>query len=572
MQSISEKNNVSKSLKNALNGKWLIMGLFMVLLGSTIRCANIQQPTGGPRDTIPPQLLTENPENLTTNFKERKIILEFDEFLKLNNPSREISISPEMERFPEVVVRRRNVEVNLPDSLEENTTYVINFGKAIADNNEGNAFENYSYVFSTGDAIDSLSIAGRVFDAKTNEPVLQASVILIPVSQDSTFGKKKANIFATTDSSGNFKLNYLREDQYRIYALQEQNNDRIYNSPDEGLAFLNDSINLQSDTSGILLWLSVQKPEELRVLDRQIEPNGRIFIRFNRPIDNPTISIVHPEPLDETKQLIFNRERDTAFLWVSELTFDSIKFQIMEDEVVRDSLLIRRPAGDRYNRTITITNNLSRTMVNNVKHLQLYSNTPIKTVDRGKIILYEDSVKVDNYRLERDSLHPMQYGIRYNWRSNKSYILRLEEGAFQGYFDEQNALTNFPFTRDDGDRYGHLTLTFKLPTDSAEQYVLEFIDEANTIVHQSDITSMDTTITYKNYLEGKYRIRVVYDANQNNQWDPGDLKTKTQAERIWYYNKVFNIRPNWEQEETITIPGLDSPRQQLPRSETTKNR
>lgn len=548
------------------------MGLFMVLLGSTIRCANIQQPTGGPRDTIPPQLLTENPENLTTNFKERKIILEFDEFLKLNNPSREISISPEMERFPEVVVRRRNVEVNLPDSLEENTTYVINFGKAIADNNEGNAFENYSYVFSTGDAIDSLSIAGRVFDAKTNEPVLQASVILIPVSQDSTFGKKKANIFATTDSSGNFKLNYLREDQYRIYALQEQNNDRIYNSPDEGLAFLNDSINLQSDTSGILLWLSVQKPEELRVLDRQIEPNGRIFIRFNRPIDNPTISIVHPEPLDETKQLIFNRERDTAFLWVSELTFDSIKFQIMEDEVVRDSLLIRRPAGDRYNRTITITNNLSRTMVNNVKHLQLYSNTPIKTVDRGKIILYEDSVKVDNYRLERDSLHPMQYGIRYNWRSNKSYILRLEEGAFQGYFDEQNALTNFPFTRDDGDRYGHLTLTFKLPTDSAEQYVLEFIDEANTIVHQSDITSMDTTITYKNYLEGKYRIRVVYDTNQNNQWDPGDLKTKTQAERIWYYNKVFNIRPNWEQEETITIPELDSPRQQLPRSETTKNR
>lgn len=548
------------------------MALFLAVISSTIRCANIQQPTGGPRDTIPPQLLVEYPTNLSTNFSERRIVLSFDEFVKLNNPSREISISPEMETFPEVVVRRRDVEITLPDSLAENTTYVINFGKAIADNNEGNPFENYSYVFSTGDAIDSLSISGRVFDAKTNEPVLEASVILIPVSQDSTFGKRKANIFATTDSSGNFKLNYLREDQYRIYALQEQNNDRIYNSPEEGIAFLKDSLDLQADTAGILLWLSVQNPEELRIMDRQIESNGRIFIRFNRPLNDPTIRITHPEELNETKQLLYNSTQDTAFMWVSDLTFDSIKFEIREGDIIRDSLLIRRPAGDRYNRAITITNNLNRMMVNNVKHLQLFSNTPIKSLDRNKIILYEDSVKVTNYRLEQDSINHLQYGVRYNWKSNKSYILSLEEGAFEGYFEEENPVTNFTFTRDDGDRYGHLTLTFKLPSDSVSQYLLEFMDEANTTVYQRDITSQDTTIHYKDYLEGKYRIRVIYDANNNNQWDPGHLNTKTQAERIWYYDKIFNIRPNWDQEETISIPSIEAPRQQLPRSETTKNR
>lgn len=569
---MSKKNIGSKGLKKALNGKWLIMALFLAVISSTIRCANIQQPTGGPRDTIPPQLLVEYPTNLSTHFSERRIVLSFDEFVKLNNPSREISISPEMETFPEVVVRRRDVEITLPDSLAENTTYVINFGKAIADNNEGNPFENYSYVFSTGDAIDSLSISGRVFDAKTNEPVLEASVILIPVSQDSTFGKRKANIFATTDSSGNFKLNYLREDQYRIYALQEQNNDRIYNSPEEGIAFLKDSLDLQADTAGILLWLSVQNPEELRIMDRQIESNGRIFIRFNRPLNDPTIRITHPEELNETKQLLYNSTQDTAFMWVSDLTFDSIKFEIREGDIIRDSLLIRRPAGDRYNRAITITNNLNRMMVNNVKHLQLFSNTPIKSLDRNKIILYEDSVKVTNYRLEQDSINHLQYGVRYNWKSNKSYILSLEEGAFEGYFEEENPVTNFTFTRDDGDRYGHLTLTFKLPSDSVSQYLLEFMDEANTTVYQRDITSQDTTIHYKDYLEGKYRIRVIYDANNNNQWDPGHLNTKTQAERIWYYDKIFNIRPNWDQEETITIPSIEAPRQQLPRSETTKNR
>src|SRR5690606_4227965 len=148
---------------------------------------------------------------------------------------------------------------------EANTTYTINFGKAIGDFNEGNPLLNYSYVFSTGNVIDSLSISGNVIDALTKKPEKEIAVILIPTRQDSIFGKRKANIFTITDTSGNFQLKNLREDTYRIYALKEENNDRVYNAAGEYIGFLNDSIQLRKDTAGIQLQISKGIPKDFRL-------------------------------------------------------------------------------------------------------------------------------------------------------------------------------------------------------------------------------------------------------------------------------------------------------------------
>src|SRR5690606_8968802 len=137
MHNITSLKNASNQTKTGRIGKWAFFALIFGVLASTINCANIQQPTGGPRDSIPPKLLSELPSNLSTNFTAQKVVLTFDEFIRLSNPTREISISPDMDRFPEFKANRRNLEITLPDSLAENTTYVINFGRAIADNNEG---------------------------------------------------------------------------------------------------------------------------------------------------------------------------------------------------------------------------------------------------------------------------------------------------------------------------------------------------------------------------------------------------------------------------------------------------
>src|SRR5690606_13023450 len=222
MQYTSENKMRSNRTKIASNGKWVVLLFFSALILLTWQCASIQQPQGGPKDSIPPTILEETPANLTRNFQAEKIIIKFDEFIKLSNPFKEVSVSPDLEQPINPRVKRKNIEITLPDSLEENTTYTINFGKAIGDFNEGNPLLNYSYVFSTGDIIDSLVISGKVVNALTKQAEKEITVLLIPTRQDSIFGKRKANIFTLTDTSGTFRLQNLREDNYRIYALREE--------------------------------------------------------------------------------------------------------------------------------------------------------------------------------------------------------------------------------------------------------------------------------------------------------------------------------------------------------------
>src|SRR5690606_21832827 len=169
-----------KSLKTAL--KWIsIFQLIILMISGLISgCASIKQPTGGPRDSTPPTVVKETPPNLTRNFKAERIQIQLSEFFKLNNEFKEISISPEMEKIPEFRIRKNILEIRLQDTLEQNTTYTINFGNSIVDYNERNVLKNYSYVFATGDAIDSLIIAGKVVDALTKHPVLDATVFIIP--------------------------------------------------------------------------------------------------------------------------------------------------------------------------------------------------------------------------------------------------------------------------------------------------------------------------------------------------------------------------------------------------------
>ncbi len=562
-QYIKNHKSVLNRLKTANFKGAFFFAIFLVLISASYNCANIQQPMGGPIDSIPPKILQEQPANLQVNFADKKIVLTFDEFIRITNPNKEVSISPDMETFPKITANRKQVEIELPENLEAQTTYVINFGKAIVDNNEGNPLENYSYVFSTGDKIDSLSISGKVINALTNEPEIQTSVILIPVAQDSIFGKRKANIFATTDSTGNFKLNYLRPDTYRIYALKEQNNDRIYNSPDEWIGFLKDSIELTKDTSGLQLLISKEIPAKTRIIDRNLDGKGALSLTFNQELFDPILKIVNPDSLDQNKLVHFNSKKDSAIIWLSSLTFDSVKVKLFDKEEFLDSMLLRRPSSDKYNRTMLLTTNLLNNKVNRVKHLRLFSSSPIEQLNRNKISLLEDSILVNNYQLARDTSDNRILTIRYGWKAGKNYELKLEEDAIQNKFLDKNELVSFKFTFDETDRYGDLTIKSTLP-DSNQTFIVELIDENNTKIVANKTITTSENIEFKNIQEGKYRIRFIYDENKNGRWDPGNLTTKTAPEKIWYYEKVFNIRPNWEQEETISVPNQDAPRQLLP--------
>ena len=203
-----------------LNKKWAKNHQFLlislpILVG--FGCAVPQKPQGGPRDVSPPKILMATPANQIRNFKAKKIKIDFDEYFKLNNPYQEITISPAQEANPEYKIKKKSLEITLNDSLKNETTYVINFGKGIADVNESNVLKNFSYVFSTGAHIDSLSISGHVSYDFSTEGQKDVNVLLFTPKEDSLlFGKKKPAIFTTTDSAGKFTLGNLQTGPYKL--------------------------------------------------------------------------------------------------------------------------------------------------------------------------------------------------------------------------------------------------------------------------------------------------------------------------------------------------------------------
>ena len=172
-------------------------------------CASIGNPSGGRRDETPPRLLRARPADGSLNFNGNRIVLDFDEYVNVKDPTTSVVISPPGDAMPRVSAQGRRVSVNFTDSLLPNTTYTIDFGSAIEDNNEGNKLENFSYSFSTGDHIDSLRIAGMVLSAEALEPMQRKIVGVHSNLADSALTKLKFDRVARTDDRGRFSIEGL---------------------------------------------------------------------------------------------------------------------------------------------------------------------------------------------------------------------------------------------------------------------------------------------------------------------------------------------------------------------------
>lgn len=528
-----------------------VLGFISILLISS--CASVQAPTGGPKDTIQPGIVKEIPKNLSRNFSSKKIEIEFDEFIKLSNEFTEISISPSMDIPPSFRAKKENLEITFEEKLIPNTTYTINFGKAILDVNEGNILKNYSYVFSTGSKIDSLSISGQVINSLTKQKVKDVTVFILPVNQDSLFGKKRPSFFATTDTSGNFKLSNLREDNYRIYALNEQGTgDRIYNGKLEEIAFLKNPIQLNKDTSNIVLSLFKEVPKDFAILDRKIESDGKISIVFNKPIKKPEAEIILPTGLDKIKRVEFSSTKDSARIWLPEMNFDSLLVSIKSENKALDTVILRRNKKDTYSDNVIISDNIVNGKLRPGSDLSLKFTKPIKSFNEKLISILEDSIAIKNYNISEDKNLNRTYIIKYPWRLNKQYQLKIDNNAFEDIGGNKSKLYNKKFELDIEDNYGSIAINLSVP-DTSKNYIIQWLTDDYKIIKQ-DYISKDQTLNYTRYPTGKYRIRVIYDLNKNNEWDTGNLLMLMQAENTWNYDKVITLRPNWDLEEKIVIP------------------
>lgn len=217
-------------------------------------CAKIGSPTGGPKDETPPKVIKSVPDNYSTNFNNKRIEIEFDEFIQLKSINQELVVSPPQKVKPVVRLRNKVMLIDLQEELIDSTTYTLNFGQAIVDNNESNLLENYQFVFSTGRYIDSLGVSGLIvnaFDLKpSEEPV---TIMLYDKFYDSVPYLEIPTYIGKTNKKGYFEVNNLKSDTFKVFALKDKNYNLIYDLPDEEIAFLDTNLVLSAEFMMTLL-------------------------------------------------------------------------------------------------------------------------------------------------------------------------------------------------------------------------------------------------------------------------------------------------------------------------------
>ena len=238
-----------------------IISLLYSLAMLSTGCAQIGAPTGGPRDTISPKLVKASPELNTVHFTGNKIVFTFDEYVDVQDVQNNVLVSPLPKTNPTVDYKLKTVTVKLKDTLLPNTTYSINFGNAIRDNNENNPLKNFTYVFSTGNSIDSLSLSGKVIIAETGKTDSTLIAMLYRNTDDSAVKKRRPDYMAKIKGDGSFTFTNLSAGIYKVYALKDGDGGKTYNAKTELFAFADAPVKVIENTIPVTLYASAEEKD-----------------------------------------------------------------------------------------------------------------------------------------------------------------------------------------------------------------------------------------------------------------------------------------------------------------------
>ena len=333
--------------------KWFFVTLLLTMI---VSCARMGQPDGGWFDDTPPRVVSTNPVEKGTKVKSKKVTITFDEFIKLEDASNKVVVSPPQIEPADIKSSGKNIIVELNDSLKDNTTYTIDFSDAISDNNEGNPMGNYTYSFSTGERIDTFEVSGNVLDASNLEPVKGILVGLYDDLSDTVFARKPFIRVSRTDSRGRFVIKGVAPGTYRVYALQDADGDYIYSQKSEMIAFNHETFEpyAKPDVRQDTVWRDTLRIDSIaRVNYTHFYPDNIVLRAFAvKQTDRYLVKSDRSEPdrlnfffsygndsLPKIKGLNFNS--DSAFVVESTLKKDTVTYWIKDTTLINcDSLTI----------------------------------------------------------------------------------------------------------------------------------------------------------------------------------------------------------------------------------------
>jgi hypothetical protein len=544
----------------------LIFGLFI------FSCANPIAPTGGLKDIVPPKIIGAGPANKSVNTKPKKIQIQFDEYFVLDNPSQNISVSPPLKNQPEYLVKGKSLQINFSEEevLLENTTYTINFGSAIKDNNEGNLQDSFVYVFSTGPFLDSLSFQGIIKDAQTGEPEEGFLVGLYTELNDSVVFKSKPVYYTKTKKDGSFRLENLKEDSYKAFAFKDENFSFIKDLSSEKIAYLEKPVEILESSLPVQI-LSFSEKQPIKLSEHSVKNMGVVQLVFSEPINTFSIgtaaikdTIQYFNVNKDTVLLYYNtvqRKTDSLIILANNLPVDTILFNAKTTN--KDSILLLLPPLGLYVALTTGNkrNLPSSTVATVLQHdynepFSLKFNRPINKIDAARIVLLEDSTKISiPFRIEKKDALTYLFHVERAEKIKQGtlYELVVNDSFLTDFYGLNNKKILQQYLTTKKDDYGDIIITIdSINTD--KQYIMQLFNDKAKIIAQEIITNSATfKKSYPRQKVGAYKLKVIVDENRNGQWDTGSFLQKTQPETILVFPEKIEVRAKWENEVEFKI-------------------
>lgn len=579
-------------------------------------CANTRgAPSGGPKDTIPPVVLKMEPDSNTVNFplNKGKITITFDEYVQLKDPSKNILLSPPQKKRPKTSIKGKSIVVTFEEPLDSNTTYSLNFGNAIADNNESNPLPFFTYTFSTGNTVDTMMLSGNVYDYSTLLPVEGATVSLYHNAKDSSVFNELPAAVTKTDKWGYFVLRNIKDVPYNVYAIKDENNNNKYDPGLEKVGFLDSlytpTVAMQKGMPQLAIYdmkdtlACLARPSEIEIVMFP-EKTTKQYIREYKRVSERGSYIKFGAPNVQIDSFSIRGIRGSRVLQQLNATQDSLCFWIKEGNVIDDTLFvgIKYLKSDSLNNLVPTVENLKFILPKSIRNkdkekdaqrnnqnrgekrrkdlLELTLNANPETMDQDGFILEfpeplieakHDSLRLTMidpkqqkfnalYSFTRDTAEIKRYTIMplEGFKKGNEYDLFIPEHAFKDIYGNTNDSTQLKVSLPNNEKLS--SIATKL-TGVETRYIIELINETRDKSFRRYTVTKDTTLLFPYLKEGKYSIRITQDLNANGRLDIGDLLAGRLPEKVKLYRlpngeAVLKIGERMDLEQEIDLKEL----------------
>ena len=576
-------------------------------------CARPGTLTGGPEDFTPPVYVTSKPEPNAINFQGKKIEIIFDELVKIDRTDKVI-ITPPQKKNPVIQSVGRKVTVELKDSLLPNTTYTFDFTDAIADVNEKNVLENFSFAFSTGEIVDSLMVSGLLLNAQNLEPMPGIMVGLHNNLSDTAFTKTPFLRTTKTNELGQFRIRNIAPGSYHVFALNDLNHDYTFDQPGEDIAFIDsifipsfepairmDTIWADSITVDTIMLVNYTRftPDHLRLflfkedyerqfLTRPTRADYSMTFKFNSAKElDPVFTILNHETGNDWFIPEYAEEGKSITLWIKDSTLYKADTLTVETAYLKSDTLSQLVHSADTFKLVLRKKTEKKKDKNAVEKIDFLGidfsaqgtievfdtvrftfNEPVPNIDLSKII-FEEKIDTLWHPIElpvvRDSLNPRSFFIDQKWPYEKEYRIIIDSAVIYSLYGKWNDKQEVSFKSKKSKDYGFLYVAI-----SGNQHngFGELLDVSEKVVRQSKI--IDGELIFINIKPGKYFLRYIEDANGDGKWTTGKYEGKRYPETVYYYPGFFELKQNFESENSWNVTEVPVEKQKP--LEITKNK